>query len=218
MLRLLTLVTLFAIAAACTQAPAATVDKPVGDGADWERFGRTYSETHFSPLSEVNAGNVRRLGLAWFQDLPVGPSVGVSQPLAIDGVLYFAVGYSVIYAMDAASGRLLWQYVPDVFARAGYKLRAGWGVRGIAYSSGKVFTATLDGRLIAIDASNGGAAPDLRKSPVPLELNALTAVVRDGALRGRGMPAHEQLTMSQIEGLQHFIRMTARQDLQSGAH
>jgi len=155
MLRLLTLVTLFAIAAACTQAPAATIDKPVGDGADWERFGRTYSETHFSSLSEVNAGNVRRLGLAWFQDLPVGPSVGVSQPLAIDGVLYFAVGYSVIYAMDAASGRLLWQYDPDVFARAGYKLRAGWGVRGIAYSSGKVFTATLDGRLIAIDASNG---------------------------------------------------------------
>jgi quinohemoprotein ethanol dehydrogenase len=130
-------------------------ERSADDGADWPRFGRTWQETHFSPLKAINADNARRLGLAWFRDLPAGPSVGVSQPLAINGVLYFAVGYSVIYAMDAGSGRLLWRYDPDVFTHAGHKLRAGWGVRGIAYSNGKVFTATLDGRLIAINAATG---------------------------------------------------------------
>ena len=152
--RLLTVLTVLAATVACTQAQPAD-SRSVDQGADWARFGRTDRETHFSPLDRINAGNVRRMGLAWFHDLPIGPSVGVSQPLAVDGVLYFAVGYSVIYAMDAARGRLLWKYDPDVFAHAGDKLRAGWGVRGIAYSNGKVFTATLDGRLIAIDAANG---------------------------------------------------------------
>jgi quinohemoprotein ethanol dehydrogenase len=154
LLRLLTLISVLAGTTACTRAQHAQ-ERSVGDGADWVRFGRTSQETHFSPLHEIDAGNVRRLGLAWFHDLPVGPSVGVSQPLAVKGVLYFAVGYSVIYAMEAVTGRLLWQYDPDVFAHAGDKLRAGWGVRGIAYSNGKIFTATLDGRLIAIDTANG---------------------------------------------------------------
>ena len=134
----------------CSETTEAVAD----NGADWPSFGRTYDESHYSPLTEINDQNLDRLGLAWSFDLPVSQS-GISAPLAIDGVLYFAVGHSVIHAMEATTGKLLWEYDPKVFDVAGKKMRAGWGVRGIAYSKGKVFTATLDGRLIAIDAATG---------------------------------------------------------------
>src|SRR5262249_20174229 len=58
-------------------------------------------------------------------------------------------------ALDAARGRLLWTYDPQVPQTAGHKLRPGWGIRGIALWRGKIFTGTQDGRLIAIDARTG---------------------------------------------------------------
>jgi quinohemoprotein ethanol dehydrogenase len=122
-------------------------------GADWAAFGRTFGEQHYSPLTDINDKNVHTLGLEWSMDLGKGSSVTV--PLAIDGVLYFASGYSVVHAVDAASGNLLWIYDPKVIEAAGHKLRMGWGSRGIGYWSGKIYTATLDGRLIAIDAKTG---------------------------------------------------------------
>lgn len=124
------------------------------DGTNWASYGRTFSENHYSPLKDINDGNIGRLGLAWYYDLPVVASV-FSAPLAVDGVLYFAIGYSVVHAMDAATGKLLWQYDPDVPAVAGQKLRGGWGIRGIAFWGGKVYTGTQDGRLIALDAKTG---------------------------------------------------------------
>ncbi|WP_022957338.1 PQQ-dependent dehydrogenase, methanol/ethanol family [Spongiibacter tropicus] len=125
------------------------------DGTNWPSYGRTYKETHYSPLKQINENNIDRMGLVWSYDLPAAPSSGVSAPLAVDGVLYFSVGHSVIHAMDAKTGKLLWQFDPKTAEHAGHKLRAGWGVRGIAYNKGKVFTGTLDGRLIAIDAKTG---------------------------------------------------------------
>jgi len=123
------------------------------DGRDWPAFGRTYGEQHFSPLDEINARNVGRLGLAWSLDLPVGNSV--TGPVVVDGVIYIARGYSVVHAIDAASGRELWVYDPKAPEAAGRKLRFNWGSRGIAWWNGKVYTGTVDGRLIAIDAKTG---------------------------------------------------------------
>src|SRR3546814_470309 len=123
------------------------------DGADWPAFGRTYGEQHYSPLDEVNRDTVSRLGLAWSVDLPLGNSV--TGPVAVDGVLYTATGYSVVRAFDAATGRQLWEYDPGAPEAAGRKLRQGWGSRGIAWWNGKVYTGTQDGRLIAIDAKTG---------------------------------------------------------------
>ena len=133
-----------------TPATAAKVE-----GANWEEYGNTWRQDHFSPLREISDQTIGRLGLAWYYDLPVGQSSGISGPLAVDGVLYFSVDHSVIHAMDAATGKLLWQHDPKVFEAPGEKMRAGWGVRGIAYADGKVFTGTKDGRLIALDAKTG---------------------------------------------------------------
>jgi quinohemoprotein ethanol dehydrogenase len=124
------------------------------EGANWSSYGGDSSENHYSPLTQINAETVSRLRLAWSYDLPVTPN-GLGSPLAIDGILYFPVGHSVIHAMNAQTGELLWQYDPKVYDVAGLRMRAGWGNRGLAYSDGKIFTATLDGRLIAINARDG---------------------------------------------------------------
>lgn len=123
------------------------------DGANWAAFGRTFGEQHFSPLNEINSGSIQRLGLAWSLDL--GPGNPISSPLAVDGVLYMATGYSIVRAIDPVSGDLLWQYDPKAPEAAGKTLRMGWGIRGIAYWNGKIYTGTHDGRLIALDAKTG---------------------------------------------------------------
>ena len=106
-----------------------------GDGRNWAAYGRTFGETHFSPLTEINASTVGRLGLAWSLDLE--PQNVLSTPFAVDGVIYLAVGYSIVHAVDARTGRLLWRYDPGVTERAGVKLRTGWGIRGLAYWKGR---------------------------------------------------------------------------------
>jgi quinohemoprotein ethanol dehydrogenase len=60
---------------------------------------------------------------------------------------------------------------------------------------------------------SGGAAPDLRKSAVPLSKDALAAVVHDGVLQVNGMPAFDYLTPEQIEGIQHYVRLRARESI-----
>jgi quinohemoprotein ethanol dehydrogenase len=123
------------------------------DGRDWPGYGRTYGQQSYSPLAEINQGNVGQLGLAWSMDLPLGNTA--TEPVAVDGVLYFASGLSVVHAVDAVTGKPLWSYDPEVGKVAGLNLRVGWGVRGVAWWDGKVYVGTQDGRLIALDAKTG---------------------------------------------------------------
>src|SRR5262249_17053817 len=107
------------------------------DGANWAAHRRTHPEQHRSPLPQANAGNVAPPGLPWSPDLPGVINVG-SQPLAVDGVIYLAVGLSVVHAVDARTGKLLWRYDPEVAKVAGHKLREAWGSRGLAFWKGRV--------------------------------------------------------------------------------
>ncbi len=123
------------------------------DGKDWLGYGRTAGQQHFSPLDQVGAANADQLGLAWSLDLPSANSV--TQPIAVDGVLYFAAGLSIVHAVDAVTGKTLWTYDPEVGKVGGLNMRVGWGVRGVAWWNDKVYVGTQDGRLIAIDAKTG---------------------------------------------------------------
>lgn len=132
--------------------PAAHAATATAD-ADWESFGRTADENHYSPLTAINDRTVSRLGLAWWVDLPTGNSV--TAPVEVNGTLYVATGYSILRALDAATGKELWTYDPKAPAAAGRKLRQGWGIRGLSYADGRLFVGTHDGRLIAVDAHTG---------------------------------------------------------------
>ena len=121
------------------------------DGTNWAAWGRNFDEQRFSPLDQINRDSVDRLGLAWSYELDDVWSVS-SQPLAVDGVIYMAVGYSEVYAIDAVSGELLWRYDPEVDPK---KMRMAWGIRGLAFWKGRVYVGVQDGRLIAIDAESG---------------------------------------------------------------
>jgi quinohemoprotein ethanol dehydrogenase len=153
-------ITKLALVPACAgllAAAALAADKPAdpdeADPRNWASYGRVATESHFSPLAEINRATVSRLRLAWTLDLDV--TGANSTPLAVDGVLYVAAGYSIVHAVDGRSGKLLWRYDPGVAAIAGRKLRSGAGIRGLAYANGRLFVGTHDGRLIALDAKKG---------------------------------------------------------------
>ncbi len=156
--------------------------------SDWSAYGGSSAEDHFSSLTEINAQNVGHLRLAWFYDLePMISSFGA--PLAINGTLYAGLGYSVVYAFDAASGKLLWRYDPEVAAVAGEKLRAAHGIRGIAYWNGLIYTGTQDGRLIAIDAHSGKPIWTVQTTEGPADGRYITGAPRvfgDKVIIGHG--------------------------------
>lgn len=122
-------------------------------GTDWPAYGRTFSESRFSPLSQINDSNVSRLGLAWSLDLDVTNSI--TAPVEAGGIIYLAAGYSIVHAVRVADGRLLWRYDPKVPERSGQKLRTGWGIRGLALWKDRVYVGTQDGRLLALTAGTG---------------------------------------------------------------
>ena len=125
------------------------------NNADWLAYGRNHNEQRFSPLNSITRENVSRLGVDWYLDLP--DDVGlVATPLVIDGVLYFTGSMNVVRAVDARSGKLLWQHDPQVAKEiAGHK-QAGWvHNRGLSAYGDKIFAATWDGRLQALHRSTG---------------------------------------------------------------
>ena len=133
-------------------------DKALADEsqtANWLAYGRTHNERRFSPSDQINTGNVAKLKVDWFLDLPSDVGL-VSTPLVVDGTLYFTGTMNVIRAVDAATGELLWEYDPKVADAIRGKRQAGWKHnRGISFYEGKLFAATWDGRLFALDAKTG---------------------------------------------------------------
>jgi alcohol dehydrogenase (cytochrome c)/quinohemoprotein ethanol dehydrogenase len=121
---------------------------------NWLAHGRTYSEQRYSPLDSINMANVKELGLAWSLNLDTSRGQEAT-PLVIDGVMYSTSAWSKVQAIDAATGKLLWQYDPKVPGETGVKACCDTVNRGVAAHEGKLFLGTLDGRLVAIDAATG---------------------------------------------------------------
>src|SRR6202050_48714 len=121
---------------------------------NWMSYGRTYNEQRFSPLKEINDQNAARLGLAWHYDLDTRRGQEAT-PLVVDGRMYFTSAWSKVFALDAATGSLLWSYDPRVPPEWGVNACCDVVNRGVATWRGKIFFGTLDGRLIALDAATG---------------------------------------------------------------
>jgi len=140
-------------------AAAGTVDRSAllgaaGNNAEWLTNGRTYDEQRFSPLKQINTGNVQNLGLAWYADLDTARGQEAT-PLVIDGTVYITTAWSKVKAYDALSGKLRWQYDPRVPGAAAMRACCDVVNRGLAAWGERLFLATLDGRLIALDRRTG---------------------------------------------------------------
>jgi PQQ-dependent dehydrogenase (methanol/ethanol family) len=116
--------------------------------------GRTYGEQRFSPLKQINDRKVSQLGLAWYYDLDTHRGQEAT-PIVVDGVMYFTTAWSKVLALNAATGKLLWSYDPKVPGTWAVNACCDVVNRGVAAWNGKLFLATLDGRLIALDAATG---------------------------------------------------------------
>ena len=124
------------------------------DGVNWLSYGRTYDEQRFSPLGKINAGNVGGLGLAWYADLDTQRGQEAT-PLEVDGKLYITTAWSMVKVYDARTGAPLWSYDPKVPREVLVKTCCDAVNRGVAIWHDKVYVATLDGRLVALDAASG---------------------------------------------------------------
>jgi quinohemoprotein ethanol dehydrogenase len=126
-------------------------------GSNWALKGGDFNGQHYSPLDQLNAANVDGLGLAWVADLPIPDGVATT-PIVIDGIVYLSGAYSIVLALDASSGDILWRYDPKVREAITEQPELAWlarAHRGVAVWDGKVFVTTADCRLIAVDAEKG---------------------------------------------------------------
>lgn len=125
-----------------------------GELANWLTHGRTYSEQRYSPLEQVNEENIEQLRLAW--ETPTGLQRGhEATPIVVDGVMFLTGSWSVVIALDAKTGEEIWRYDPKVPKEMAGKACCDVVNRGVAVYKGHVYSGTLDGRLIALDAADG---------------------------------------------------------------
>ena len=153
--------TLALLLSAAVMAPSAQgkTDAVQVDPADWPRYARDLGGTRFSPLDEINRGNVENLDQAWSYRLrPEGGAglLGGTVPIVIDGIMYLPIGNAVI-ALEAHSGRALWSHpVNGGLVRRGVTWWAGEGETGprLFYNTGNTITA-LDPETGDVDTSFG---------------------------------------------------------------
>ena len=124
------------------------------ESSNWLSHGRTYDEQRFSPLDEIQPGNVSELGLAWYFDLPTKRGMEAT-PIVVDGRMYVSGSWSIVYALDAENGAELWRYDPQVPKSWSRYACCDVVNRGVAVWNDSVFVGTLDGWLVALDASTG---------------------------------------------------------------
>ena len=141
---------------ACNK-PVQPIDQNmIANPDEWPSWGRTAGETHYSPLEEINTDTVGNLKLAWHTDLE--PGYTASTPLMAEGKVFVTSGHSHIRALDAVTGKQLWEYDGGTRERATSTLQMSWGNKGIAYDAGHVFLVTTDGYVISLDAKTGKEA------------------------------------------------------------
>jgi PQQ-dependent dehydrogenase (methanol/ethanol family) len=125
-------------------------------GGEWLSYGLDQGESRYSPLARINTANVSQLHQAWSYDLGVGGGNQEGTPLVWNGTVYGITNWSVVFAVDARTGKERWRWDPQVNQTA-VRGRICCGVvnRGIAIYQGKIIAPIIDGRLEALDAETG---------------------------------------------------------------
>jgi quinohemoprotein ethanol dehydrogenase len=154
---------------------------------EWLTYNGGTNEQRFSPLDQINDKNVSELKLAW--KFPTNSTRGLeATPLVVDGVMYTTAPWSVVYAIDARTGAQIWTWDPKVPKEWGQKACCDVVNRGVAVYKGKVYSATLDGRLAALDAATGNVIWEQRttEKDQPYTITGAPRVAAGRVLIGNG--------------------------------
>ncbi len=120
------------------------------DPGDWLMIRRNYKAWSYSPLTEINASNVKELQLAWSWAMNDGAGSNEPTPIVHNGIMYLANVGNIVQALDARTGELIWEN------RLGPALSNGQGaIRSLAIYQDKIYLAATDARLVALDARTG---------------------------------------------------------------
>jgi alcohol dehydrogenase (cytochrome c) len=163
------------VAVAKARVTDATLRNP--DPADWLMYSRTYDAQRFSPLDQINRGNVGRLTRAWTKPLPEGPIEVI--PIVHRGVMYLTTpgsrdGSSRVWALDAATGELLWEYAPPGNSSTRVKALA-------IYDDLVFYTAPApSGQMSSIVALEAATGKVRWQTPVSIETHTSGAIVVEG--------------------------------------
>ena len=132
--------------------------------SNWVMYGRDYSNQRWSPLAQIHARNVKDLKVSWMYQTGISRLGSFeTSPIVVDGIMYLTTPYNTAMAVNARTGRPLWRYEhkPSI---ASPIYCCGPNNRGVAISEGLVYMATLDARLVALDAATGKVKWDIEVS------------------------------------------------------
>jgi quinohemoprotein ethanol dehydrogenase len=152
-------------------------------GEEWLVNGLNPGETRYSPLKQIDTTNVGRLGLAWSYEVGPGGGTQEATPLVSNGVMYSVTNWSIVFALDARTGKEKWRWDPEVnHTTVAPKICCGIVNRGLGLYEGKVFVPVIDGRLVALDIETG---KPVWESRVAYSQDSYTLTMAPRVVRGR---------------------------------
>jgi quinoprotein glucose dehydrogenase len=196
-----------------------------GAGNDWPYYGHDAGGMRYSPLTQINRENVASLKVAWtFHAGDISDGSGgktrsgmETTPLLVDGTLYFTSGFNRVFALDPETGKRRWVYDPMIALAGDYGDRlinrgvAAWLDPARANGEScrrRIFEATLDARLIALDAATGAPCTDFgnrgqvslrdvpRYIPAQYHMTSPPAVIDDNVVVGSAINDNSRVEMS----------------------
>jgi alcohol dehydrogenase (cytochrome c) len=128
------------------------LNRAATDGNNFLHTNHNYGQTRYVPNKQINASNVGKLRPAWIFQTEIRDSFETS-PIINNGIMYFTTSFNHVYAVDARTGEELWHFKHKMGPVTVYC--CGPNNRGVAISGDRVFMATLDAKLLALDAKTG---------------------------------------------------------------
>ncbi len=121
--------------------------------SDWITYYGSYESWRYSRLDQINRSNIGDLRAVWAFETGIPDGGLQAAPLVVDGAMYVSTAWNHVFALDAATGAMLWRYdYPKPEAIPG---TYGTWNRGVAVAYGLVFMGTLDNFLVALDRETG---------------------------------------------------------------
>jgi alcohol dehydrogenase (cytochrome c) len=156
-------------------------------GSNWPEYGGTTLAWRYSTLAQINTSNVKRLAPVWSFETGDYQDGLLATPIVVDGLVFISSASSYVFALDGATGDLVWQYKYEPPVGIAFAKRN----RGLAVGNGKVFIGTRDNYLIALDQKTGKEVWKVANGDTTTcrcGINGIPLIIKDKVLVGATGP------------------------------